>query len=132
MPFRYLIDVEQRCVFMHLSDVIDDWTLGTTAQQLWAEQAFNPTYSRLVDGTAVSAMKTDFKLLQAIAADVRSRHPEKVALVADSEDVQLAFEQYRSSLNGVSSRLFASVEDALSWLGLHLPSPWPPPEALEP
>jgi hypothetical protein len=126
MSVRYAIDVKQRCVFLHLSGVIDDWSLGNAAQQLWDEQAFDPQYSRLVDGSDISAMRTDSNLVQAIAADVRSKQPDKVALVAVSEEVRSAFNLYKESLRQVSASVFSNVGEAIAWLGVNLPDRWPP------
>jgi hypothetical protein len=124
---RYVIETNQRCVFLHVSGVIDNWTLARALQRLWGERDFDPQYSRLVDGSEVSDMQTDSDLLQAIATDVRSKPPRKIALVPPaSERVRSAFNAYRESLGDVSSRVFTTVEDAVSWLDVDLPQPWPP------
>jgi hypothetical protein len=131
MPVQYFIDTGQGCIFMHVSGVIDDWELGTAVQRLWHDQAFDPKYSRLIDGSEISEMRTGSNLLQAIAEDVRSNEPRKIALVAKSEQVRSVFELYKASLTGVSSSLFTNLETAIRWLGVELPRPWPPEPHLD-
>ena len=111
---------------MRMSGVIGDWELGTRAQQLWAEPAYQPHFARLIDASGSLEWRAGTSLVRAIASDVRMNGPRKVALVAQSEPVLSEFNLYAESLAGVPARVFGSIHDALIWLGLRLPEPWPP------
>ena len=101
MPLLYAIDSAQQCTFMHVSGVIDDWELGTTVQQLWDEDLFDPGYARVIDAWSISEWRADTGLLRAIATDVRAKHPRQVALVARSEPVVAEFQIYVDSLGDI-------------------------------
>jgi hypothetical protein len=122
----YVIDDEQQCVFIHLSGVIDAWELGTAAQQLWAEPAFDPHFARFVDFSELIELRAGASLIRAIASDVRATTPTRVALVARPATVLADIKLYADSLQGVPVSLFDGVADAIAWLGVHLPVPWPP------
>ena len=124
----YVIDEEQQCIFMQLSGVIGEWELGTAAQQLWAEPAFRPHFARFVDVSRMIELRAGTGLLRAIASDVRAKSPSRVALIAPSETVIADVRLYAESLAGVPVRLFHTVGEAIAWLGVHLPTPWPPAE----
>jgi hypothetical protein len=124
----YVIDEQQHCVFIHLSGVIGAWELGTAAQQLWAEPAFDPRFARLVDFSELKELRAETSLLRAIASDVRAKSPSRVALAAQSETVLADIQFYAESLEGVPVSLFHSVAEAIAWLGVHLPAHWPPRE----
>ena len=128
MPLCYFIDVEQHCIFMHLSGAIDEWELGTKAQRLWAEPAFIPHFARLIQASDSLEWRAGTPLLRAIASDVRSSAPTGVAMVAQNEPVFTDFTRYAESLAGVPARVFHVLEDAIAWLGVRLPEPWPPQE----
>lgn len=124
----YVIDDQQQCIFMHLSGVIGEWELGTTAQQLWAEPAFRPDFARFIDVSSLIELRAGTRLLRAIASDVRAKTPSRVAFVAPSETVLADINLYAESLEGVSVRLFHDVAEGIAWLGVHLPIRWPPAE----
>jgi hypothetical protein len=113
---------------MHLSAAIDDWELGTKAQRLWAEPAFGPHFARLVYAEDPLEWRAGTSLMHAIASDVRSGGPSKVALVAQNEPVLTGFKQYAENLMGIPARVFQTIEEAIAWLGVRLPEPWPPEE----
>jgi hypothetical protein len=106
--------------------VIGAWELGTAAQQLWAEPAFDPRFARLVDFSDLTELRAGTSLLRAIASDVRATSPSRVALAADAETVLEDIKFYAESLDGVPVRLFHSVAEAIAWLGVHLPAHRPP------
>jgi hypothetical protein len=122
----YFIDDDQQCIFMHFSGVIDDWDLGTHAQQVWADPAFHPHFARLIDASEVSEWRAGATLLRAIASDVRIKSPRKVALVAQSEPVLAELNLYAASLADTPAQVFSNIADALVWLGVRLPESWPP------
>lgn len=124
----YVIDEQQQCIFMHLSGVIGEWELGTAAQHLWAEPAFRPQFARFIDFSSLIELRAGTSLLRAIASDVRAKSPTRVALAADSGAVLADITFYAESLEGVPVRLFHNVDEAIDWLDVHLPIPWPPPE----
>lgn len=128
MSLTYVIDEQQQCIFMHLSGVIGEWELGTAAQQLWAEPAFRPQFARFIDVSQLNELRTGTSLLRAIASDVRAKSPRRVALAAHSETILADVKLYAESLDGVPVRLFHNVGEAIAWLGVHLPTPWPPAE----
>jgi hypothetical protein len=128
VSLAYVIDEQQQCVFIHLSGVIGAWELGTTAQQLWAEPAFDPRFARLIDLSQLTELRAGTSLLRAIASDVRAKSPSKVALAAHSETVLADIKLYAESLDGVPVSIFHSVAEAIAWLGVHLPTHWPPRE----
>lgn len=128
MSLTYVIDEQQKCIFMHLSGVIGEWELGTTAQHLWADPAFRPQFARLIDLLNLTELRAGTSLLHAIASDVRAKSPTRVALAADSGTVLADITFYAESLEGVPVRLFHNVDEAIDWLDVHLPIPWPPLE----
>lgn len=126
MPLCYLIDSAQHCIFVHLSGAIDDWELGTKAQRLWAEPAFVPHFARLIHASDTLEWRAGTSLLRAIATDVRTSGPTRVAMVARHEPVLTEFTQYAESLAGLPARVFPALDEAIAWLGVRLPEPWPP------
>jgi hypothetical protein len=124
----YVIDTGQQAIFMHLSGVISDWELGTRAQQVWEEPAFRPQFARLIDASDVIDWRAETSLLRAIASDVRMNNPSKVALVAQSEPILTQLNLYVESLAGIPAQIFRTVHEAIGWLGVRPPEPWPPEE----
>src|SRR5690349_14816698 len=106
---------------MHASGVIDDWELGTKVQKLWDEDLFNPEYARVIDAWSVAEWRADTRLLRAIATDVRAKHPRQVAMLARSEPVLAEFQIYVDSLGDIPGRVFESLGQAISWVGVRLP-----------
>ncbi len=131
MSLSYVIDSGQRCIFMHLWGVITEWELGTRAQQLWEEPAFQPHLARLIDASDVTDWQADTNLLRAIASDLRPNAPRKVAMVAQSKPVLAELNVYAESLAGIPAQVFPTVQDAMHWLGVRLPETWPPQAADE-
>lgn len=113
---------------MHLSDVIDDWELGTKAQRLWAEPVFVAHFARLIHASDNLEWRAGPSLLRAIASDVRTGGPTGVALVAPYGPVFTEFKVYAENLADVPARLFHALDEAIAWLGVRLPEPWPPQE----
>lgn len=130
MPLAYVIDAEQRCVFVYLCGRIGDWELGTETQRLWNDPNFDTRYKRLIDGTAITKMELGHEFVHAIAEDVRLGGPQKVALVSDSKAVDGPFVEYADALHGVGALVFGDVATAVAWLEVVLPEPWPPAPAL--
>jgi hypothetical protein len=130
MPLQYVIDVGRRCIFMYLHGTLTDWDLGTGAQKMWADPAFDPHYLRLVDGSGIRQMKA-VTVLRAIAEDVRAKRVPKVALVAPLESVWQAFTDYSAELSNIPAHLFREVAAAAEWLHVRLPDVWPPEIALQ-
>src|SRR4051794_5354160 len=122
----YVIDDYQQCIFMHLSGVMGDWELGTRAQDLWQEPAFQPNFARFVDGSDIVEWRAETSLVRAIASDVRAKRPRKVALVGRAEPVLAGFKMYAESLAGIPAQVFGDIYEAITWLGVQLPEPWPP------
>ena len=57
MGMSFWIDEKQRCVFITLSGVVDDWSLGIGAQALLADPRFDKQFVRLIDATPVSNLE---------------------------------------------------------------------------
>jgi hypothetical protein len=111
---------------MYLYGSIDDWDLGTRAQALWDDPAFDPRFARLVDASAITQMTLAPTMVKAIAEDVRNNDAPKVALIARSDTIRDVFAEYRTALIGVPAQIFRELRDGARWLGIHLPSIWPP------
>lgn len=111
---------------MCISGVIGDWELGTKAQQLWDEPAYKPHFARLIDASDILAWRAGTSLLRAIASDVRIGSPRRVAMVAKSEPVLAQFKLYAEDLRDIPAQVFTAIDDALVWLNVRLPHPWPP------
>jgi hypothetical protein len=105
--------------------VINDWELGTRAQELWDDSTFRPHFARLIDASDVSEWRAGASLLRAIASDVRIKSPRKVALVANSEPVLTEINLYAESLADTPAQVFGTVDEAVVWLGVHWPEAWP-------
>jgi hypothetical protein len=125
MSLNYVVDHSQRCIFVWLSDVVEDWELGNGAQHIWADTDFDPHYVRLIDGTTAVEIRAGLGMVHAIAEDVRLKSGN-VALVCSSEAVGAVFNEYVSALTGVLARVFDDIASAAAWLDIQLPTPWPP------
>jgi len=47
-------------------------------------------------------------------------------LVGRSEPVLAEFKIYADSLAGIPAQVFRDIYEAITWLGVQLPEPWPP------
>src|SRR5690348_14355363 len=113
---------------MHLSGLINDWELGTKAQQLWEEPRYGPHFARFIQASNSLEWRAETSLIRAIASDVRSSGPRKVALVAQYEPMLTVFKHYSENLVGIAARVFQTIHEAIAWLPVRLPEPWPPEE----
>jgi hypothetical protein len=125
MSLNYVVDRSQRCIFVWLSDVVEDWELGNGAQHIWEDADFDPRYVRLIDGTTAVEIRAGLGMVRAIAEDVRLKSGN-VALVCSSAAVGTVFDEYAGALTGVLVRVFDDIASAAAWLDVQLPSPWPP------
>lgn len=122
MPIRARIDFRQRVVTIVLDGVVTDEDVRRLRSDLVEEPDFDPHFDHLVDMTAVERVEVSLELRMALVESSIFGKESRRALVA-ARPLQIGFARqhalmYSDEGSADRVRVFASREEAESWLGL--------------
>src|SRR5579872_3597266 len=122
MPCRYVIKKEQRLVISQGWDRVTCAEILEHRQQLAKDSDFNPDFSQLVDGTAVTTIDVSMHEAKTIAAQTIFSPTSRRAFVAKSP-VILGLARIMETYSRISKgreqvKVFHDRNEALQWLGI--------------
>jgi hypothetical protein len=118
MPVSYHIDSIASCVIVRLEGVVTDNEVLTAQRQMYADPAFNGSYARLIDTTAVTQLDVSAATATDVAVKAVRRGMKKAALVAnDSELVKAVTGMYQLYASPPARIIVKdNMKEALEWL----------------
>jgi hypothetical protein len=118
MPARHVIDIANRVVLTVFTGILTMREATENRKRLYADSSFEPSFSELIDFTAVSQIELDRNEFQALMEnDPFSTVSKRAFVVSLPESIYGAAQMYRIMRdNRLCVAVFNTVGEALRWL----------------